>query len=487
MKSGRWILGFVVMVMTLRVVPALLWPVVDPSEGRYAMTAQRMADSGDWVTPYVCYGGKWQPFFGKPPLLNWLQSAFLRFAPAELAVRLPSLLISCGLLTLVWLVISRYCGAIQARRALLILVSTLFFYVMTGIGLYDPLLTAFVTGALLSYFAFSREEDALIARRWSLLVFLFLALGFMTKGPVAIAIFGLPVFLWTLWFKRWSDLKQHTWVVGILLFLGICVPWFILVERAHPGAVRYFFLNENLLRYTTHEYGDRYGSGHQYPRGTAIAMFLEAAFPWSFFLLAGIWIFVRSGRWKTAWRAADPWAGFWLFAFVSQILFWCLARQLLVTYLLPAVPAFSIWLAVRMREDRDRLILRTAWVATIILILLLGIGIFFVRHTSPKRLLARAAQDSRRVYFARRTPNSAYFYAPGKVVPHTREPTMTSLEFVLGQSDDMLLVLSDKYLSRVSQEARQQLRELFHQDQWTVFERKKLQMPEGEADARACH
>ncbi len=138
-----------------------------------------------------------------------------------------------------------------------------------------------VAGSLMAYLAFALEPDERIQKRWSLLVFVLLAGGFLTKGPVAIVLFGLPVLLWTAFRKRWRLLARHAWRTGIPLFALLVVPWFVLAEMRNPGFLHYFFVNENLLRFLRPEYGDLYGTGHPFPRGSAVLMFVIAAIPWS--------------------------------------------------------------------------------------------------------------------------------------------------------------------------------------------------------------
>jgi 4-amino-4-deoxy-L-arabinose transferase-like glycosyltransferase len=173
-------------------------------------------------------------------------------------------------------------------------------------------------------------------------VFVLLALGFLTKGPVAIALFGLPVLTWTLRWRQWSQLRDHAWTAGVLLALGLVLPWFLLCESRNPGSLKYFFLNENLLRFVTHDYGDAYGSGHLYPRGAALLMFLAVTAPWSAFAL---WHVARTRSAMSILSLGNKQDSFLFLGFALGTLFWCFARQLLFTYLLPMLPLFAAWLA----------------------------------------------------------------------------------------------------------------------------------------------
>ena len=48
------------------------YPLLDPTESRYAEIARKMLETGAWLMPQVDYG---VPFWGKPPLSTWLSAA----------------------------------------------------------------------------------------------------------------------------------------------------------------------------------------------------------------------------------------------------------------------------------------------------------------------------------------------------------------------------------------------------------------------------
>ena len=45
------------------------YPLMDTTEARYGEVARKMAELGDWITPWYDVG---VPFWGKPPLAFWL-------------------------------------------------------------------------------------------------------------------------------------------------------------------------------------------------------------------------------------------------------------------------------------------------------------------------------------------------------------------------------------------------------------------------------
>ena len=157
-----------------------------------------------------------------------------------------------------------------------------------------------------------------------------------------------------------------------------------MMENAQPGFIRYFFVNENLLRFLVHDYGDMYGSGRETFRGMALVWALVVTLPWSLFAL----LRPRSMG-LHALRTSFP-----LLASAVITVFWCLTSRVPIAYLLPVVPLFSAHLALRAAADesgRD-----DAWsvfpaaaaaAATVLVAMLLA-----VLATAPKRMPGESAK-----------------------------------------------------------------------------------------------
>jgi len=429
-------------------------PLTDSTEGRYAQVAQEMTLAGDWVTPRVWMYGENLPFMGKPPLYFWSAAAAMKLCGVNaFAARLPSLLAALALLWLLHHVMERYGEKGSGLFSVMVTASCGFFFAVSGVVAIDVLLSACVAGSLLAYFAFTCEPSRAIRKRWSLLVFALLALGFLTKGPVAVVLFGLPVLLWTIRWRQWGLLKDHCWIGGVLLFLLVVTPWFVLCEQRNPGFLKYFFLNENLLRFVRHDYGDAYGSGHLYPRGSALWMFAAAAAPWSLFAL--VWR-VRE-RWvlHTA-TPADKRDSFLFLGAFAGVLFWCMARQLLITYTLPLVPIFAAWFA-RKAQNEPAVYRRVIRVSIVLLLLqgCLSVAVIpFLQNTCSTRHVVRHAQRYAKEHalkgpllFAGKTPYSALFYARGWVMPHPKEPLAVTLSTCRKTAGSVLLIFNKRHAS----------------------------------------
>lgn len=423
--SQRTFLVVLLLLIAIRAALLPVLPALDPSEARYAVVSRDMLTRGDFVTPMIWANGSYVPFFSKPPLLFWLQAATMAVVgPTETAARLPAFLASLLVLALTWLLLRRDLAADTVRGALLILVSSPLFFLGAGIGLTDMLLCVAVGGALFTHYAFLRTDDPVRARRLSLATFALLGVGMVTKGPIALVQFGIPALAWAAWRRRWADLTAQAWWPGILIFLLPWVPWFVLAERATPGFLEYFFLNENLLRFLSSDYGDRYGGGHKFPPGAAVGFFLLACLPWL------LWL---------AWRLRDPTARrhararlarsdmrFFALAVASNVLFLSFSRHILGTYVLPVLPAAAVLLSallVSLGIAAERMA-RVAFILVVAYAALMLAGLPYVEgRWSSETVLARAEEiqaargaDGRLVFVEKR-PFSARWYG-GPNVDH---------------------------------------------------------------------
>ena len=320
----------------------------DPSEGRYAAIAQTMVESRDWVSPRTHVDGEIVPFLGKPPLHAWLTSlSYLVFGETEAAARLPSYL--SGLVVIAALATAALVmfGAEAAVLATLLLISSAVFFIFSGGCLTDPVLSACITGAM-SAFAVAAHVSSASVRRSAWLICAFaLGLGMLAKGPVAIVIPLLAVGLWVVGYRRITWAKTIPWAACALIFLATCLPWFLISEHRQPGFLRYFFVNENFLRYLVKDYGDKYGHGHRFPYGMIWLMLVASTLPWAFA------VFCRPPVSKLLRGLSDAdrsKIGLVLGWAVAPAVFFTFARQISFAYVLPAIPGAALLFAVIVRE-----------------------------------------------------------------------------------------------------------------------------------------
>lgn len=117
-------------------------------------------------------------------------------------------------------------------------------------------------------------------------IFVGLAIGLMSKGPLALVLTGFPITLWTVWNREWKNVwNSLPWIKGALLMLALSLPWYLLAERQTPGFLHYFIVGEHFQRFTVKGWqGDLYGSGHASPLGTIWLYGLTMFLPWTLLL-----------------------------------------------------------------------------------------------------------------------------------------------------------------------------------------------------------
>jgi len=344
MKTSVFV-GLLAALTAVRLVLMATVPVFEPSEARYAAISANMARSGDFVVPRFTHDLEYQSFDGKPPLVFQAGGFFCRvFGVCEFAVRLFPFLSAVLLLSVVFHAVRRISRDEDAARlAVVICASCTAFYAASGISMTDMTLTCCVGGALLLYRCFLDG----FRLRYAAGVAALLGAGMITKGPVSIVMFGLPLLADAVVKRRWRGIFNRKWLVVVPVFLLVAVPWFVLVERCNPGSVWYFFYNENFMRFVSHDYGDKYGAGREAFRGVSVLWALVATLPWA---LVPLWAAVRARMHRDVASAENvlmAWNGrsFELLSLLAIVGFWCLTSRVLVYYLFPVIPLFAAWLA----------------------------------------------------------------------------------------------------------------------------------------------
>jgi len=396
------------------------------SEARYAEIARKMAAEGDWITLWFLEG---EPFWGKPPLAFWsVATSFLIFGINEFAARLPAMLasIATGWLLFQWLKtlgLQRLSWTVVA-----VYFSTTLILHISAVVLTDPILI-FSTTLVMTTFYLAVTQG----RRWAgYLMWAGLGIGLMAKGPIALVICGAACGSWVVITGAWGPLFRHSHLIlGPLIMLVLAVPWYWLAEQKTPGFLEYFIVGEHFYRYTESEWaGDPYGAVKDMPFGTIWVMLLAAALPWSGVLLTQLTTAKRRGMLAQTYGQYDPSLLKYLLCWLLvPIVFFTPARNVIITYTLPAIPALAILTTLILIPT-----LTTAWTRIILwgsaLIFLLGsIAVFelsIVNHRyNQKPILevyqALNKQDPGLLVYTGKPRFAALFYAEGDM-EFTRRP-----------------------------------------------------------------
>ncbi|EER60181.1 glycosyl transferase family 39 [Acidovorax delafieldii 2AN] len=319
----------------LLLVLAALRPLSLPDEGRYAEISRWMLVSGDWLTPRL----DGIPFFHKPPLLHWLGSLSLAtFGVNAWAARLVPALHAGLMLVLVYVTASRVSTPAVARRAAVMLGTSLAFL---GAGQYvnhDMLVAAWIGVAIWSFALAFLHGDRPHAG-WARLGFAACALGVLSKGLIGLALPGLVLLIWLLWTRQFAKVLRLPWFSGLALFGLMALPWFVLAQRHYPDFFSYLFGVQQFGRYT--------GTTFNNPRPWWFYLPALAGlfFPWIVFVANQVKVPVHSAQGASDSIARPVWLLCWIWI-VAIVGFFSIPASKIVGYVLPVLPPLALLAAV---------------------------------------------------------------------------------------------------------------------------------------------
>ena len=292
--------------------------LLDPDEGRNAEVAREMVASGDYVVPHL----DGLPYLDKPVLYFAAAAAAIKvLGPTEIAVRLPALLATIATVALLITFARRRWGATAGWVAGLSFATMPMALGYAHVVLFDSTLTLSTTAAMV---ALAAGRPALA---WGAV-----ALGALTKGPVALAVPAVAIVPYAV--ATGTPARRFVSWGGLAVFAGVALPWFGTVWARFPEFPGYVFGRETLLRFATPAF-------HRWaPMWYYIPILAAGAFPWIIPACAGL------GRWRAAWRARrqpGPHEAILLGAWVvGPFLLFTLDQSKLPQYVLPLLPPLAL-------------------------------------------------------------------------------------------------------------------------------------------------
>lgn len=305
----------------------------DLDEGLYATAARQMVESGDWLVPRVGTG----VFFDKPPLTYWLQAICMKvFGFTPLAARMPSALAATLTAVLIWQWAKRRGLERVGWLALLIYPLCPLTMGLARQAIMDSLLTLWFTLTVIGWVeGYTRD------RRWYLLMAAGAGLATMTKGLIGLLLPGGALALWILLRRDWAELRRIPWLPALGIYLLIVLPWHLAVWRAAGDLfVREYIIHHHIQRFLGKDFG------HVAPFWFYIPMLLVGMYPWSAFAPIIGWQALSGWRGERE-KTSCAWA-MWAFWALVVVVFFSLSRSKLPGYVLPAVPALTLLVALRL-------------------------------------------------------------------------------------------------------------------------------------------
>jgi len=350
-------------------------PLSVPDEGRYSEIPREMVVTGDYITPRL-NGVK---YFEKPALFYWLESVSIRFFGVnEWGLRLwPALFGLLGALT-VYGAGRRLYGRRTGLIAGAVLSTSLLYYALSRVVILDMAMTVLLAAALLAFLLSTHEPPGPSRRLLLWGFYLFAALATMTKGLIGMLIPMMVVGAWIGILNEWRMLKTIYLPSGLVLFLIVAAPWHILVSRANPEFLNFYFIHEHFLRYLTTIH-KRYE-----PVWYFVPVLLLGLFPWTAFLVQSIRHSLPVS-WRERHGQRD--ALFLILWAVLIFFFFSASGSKLIPYILPVFPPLAILIGRYLATawDRDDMPgIRSGYAILLIMALLLAAAVMSViSHIIP--------------------------------------------------------------------------------------------------------
>lgn len=340
-----------VLVIAAFFVPLPFAPLFDLDEGAFSEATREMLVGKDYITTYL--NGELR--FDKPILIYWFQLVSVKlFGLNEFALRLPSALAGTLWALVIYIFTKDHFGRNQAFFAVLFMVAALQVNMIAKAAIADALLNLFVALSMFHIYRFYEARE----KRYLYFAFLFIGLGALTKGPVAILI---PLAVSFLFFAYKRELK--VWVrgvfnpLGILIFAAVALPWYVAEYMAQGQAfIDGFFFKHNVGRFGNSM------EGHSGSLVYYIPVLIVGMMPFSYFALKAL------GSVKRFFREDLHLFLFLWFAFV--FVFFSLSGTKLPHYVIYGYTPLFILSAVRLTES-----FKKAWLL-VPLILLLTVLLF---------------------------------------------------------------------------------------------------------------
>lgn len=214
---SRWAINILFVSCLAVYVAGLFLDIMEVDAAQYASISREMAETGNYLQVFI----RGQDYLDKPPLLFWVSSMWIKwFGPLNWAYKLSSFLFSMLAIVSTYklghLLYNKRIGFVAA----IMLATCQAYFLFNHDVRTDTILTAMVIFSVwqIMAFVFYRERVHLVGG------FVGIALGMMTKGPIALMV---PVLAFGSYFigrKRYKDLFRWEWLAGIAIVLVMLMP-----------------------------------------------------------------------------------------------------------------------------------------------------------------------------------------------------------------------------------------------------------------------
>jgi 4-amino-4-deoxy-L-arabinose transferase-like glycosyltransferase len=419
-KKAKLIFFISFTLLALRFILLPFYPLMDRTEARYAEISREMIEAKNWVTPLL----EEKPFWAKPPLSMWaVNISYKLFGLNEFGARFSSMAFS--LLSLLFGMILVY--LLSKKNKLLTAIFTFIFstcsvvfLLMAGV-MTDLALLFCITMAMTSFMLLMKTGN----KNWNYPFFIGIGLSLLAKGPIGLIFILVPIFLWILILNDWKNIfcsKKIFFIRGFFIVALISVPWYIFAEKRTPGFLNYFFIGEHFYRYTMKGWkGDLYGNPSSRPFGFIWVYFIIGFFPWIIFFVNNIFGFLK--KLKTKIYLINKYYLFLFLWMIFPIIFFCLSKNILISYILPSTVPFCVLTAIFIYKKivfnkiklKNFLIIGSV-IPSILILAIIIVSIFpSLIYKNTQKYLVKKYDKNICVFLYERPHYSARFYTDGKL------------------------------------------------------------------------
>jgi 4-amino-4-deoxy-L-arabinose transferase-like glycosyltransferase len=350
-------------------------------------------------------------------------------------------------------------SSIIRSRAALILASTGLFYVLSGLTLVDSAFCFAVAVALTTLFLQTYWW-------WGILFALGITLALLAKGLLAILIIVPTACCWEI-FAR-SHFREK--IYSLLKLLAYCalgvaasIPWHIMAEFDTPGFLNYYIIGEHFRRFTEPGWVSMYGSAHIEPHGFIWLFLGLSLLPWVLLVipvlvkycrrdyLSNLNFSIKTNSIPISTSVSAPTSiqilVFLLsWALVVPVIF-TFSSGIMIPYLLPTLPAWSILLSLFIERYLQISPRRLVCIASIVPAGFIVVALFILPIVGVRRsevwIKSGLVSQGDRINYIERLPYSAQFYSNGKAT-NLKGLTTNLLETRLADSIPDIYVVEKK-------------------------------------------